>query len=456
MADDRLMVSVSGVRGTIGKTLTDDIARQFGCAFGTHLGAGSTVVMGGDTRPSGPMVRQAVADGLMACGVSVIDLGVVTTPGVALMTRKCNANGGVIITASHNPKQYNGIKFLQPSGPGLRAADANKIKAIWESGEFATVADDQRGTVTQNSDTHTAHIAAVCEITDVAAIAEAKLKAVVDSINGAGCEVTPMLMEKLGVELVHINGEPTGDFAHEPEPIAQNLGGLCQAVTASGAAVGFAQDPDADRLAIVDEKGNFIGEEYTLALAAAFMMRHHKGDMATNLATSRMIDDVAAAAGHKVFRSPTGEANVVQAMEENGCIMGGEGGGGVIYPRVVPVRNSLVGMAMVLQYIAETHKPLSELVANIPAYTMLKTKMPCPAGAAGKVGAATRAAFADRADAKFDDADGLRIDLPEGWLSVRASNTEPIMRITAEARDAATAQALVDKVQKLADDVLAR
>lgn len=454
MAEDRLMVSVSGVRGTIGSTLTPQVACDFGCAFGKLLGPGKTVVLGRDSRPSGPMIRNAVTAGLMAMGVNVIDLGLVTTPGVALMVRQLAADGGVIITASHNPPQYNGIKFLQPSGPGLTFQMADQLKRIWEAGQFEQVGVDRLGTLRCDESTHERHIAAVCEVTDVAKIAARKFKVVVDSINGAGCTVTPLLLKKLGCELIHLNNQPDGRFAHEPEPIEKNLTGLCEAVRRHGADVGFAQDPDADRLVVVDEKGTFIGEEYTLALAAAFTLRTRKGNLATNLATSRMIDDLAAAAGQKVFRSPTGEANVVEIMEREGCLFGGEGNGGVIDPRVVPVRDSLVGMAMTLQYLAETGQPLSALVAKIPAYVMLKTKMPCPAGMADQVAEKTRALFADRKGVRFNTEDGLRVDLPGGWVSVRSSNTEPIMRIMAEASDEASAQALISAVDEIAREMI--
>jgi phosphomannomutase len=445
------MVSVSGVRGTIGGTLAPETACRFACAFGSMLGSGSTVVLGRDTRPSGAMVRNAVASGLVATGCDVIDLGVVTTPGVALMTRKLQADGGIVITASHNPKQYNGIKFLQPSGVGLTAEQAGRLKEIWQEGEFSLVEVDRLGSGVFNSDTHSAHVQAIWSVADVEAIARRGFKVVVDSINGAGCEVTPILLDALGCDLVHLNGEPTGQFAHEPEPIAENLTDLCKAVRDSGADVGFAQDPDADRLVIVDETGAFIGEEYTLALSAAFVLSKRPGPVATNLATSRMIDDVAAKSGVEVIRAPTGEANVVEAMLANDCIFGGEGNGGVIEPKVVPVRNSLVGIAYILQYLAETGRPLSELAADIPSYTLVKTKFPCPAGVAPEVSRRTREAFADRPGARFNDADGLRVDLDDSWLCVRASNTEPIMRIFAEAPDDRRAHALVDEARAIAD-----
>jgi phosphomannomutase len=444
------MIGVSGVRGVVGTALTLEVARDFGCAFAALVGAGKKVIVARDTRVSGPEIRSAVTDGLRASGVSVINLGVVTTPSAALMTRQLHADGAVVITASHNPAEYNGLKFLQPSGCGLTVKDAQRLTEIYRERRFSLVDSEHQGTAQRNDFTHDEHISAVLRISDADIIASKRFKVVLDSINGGGCFVSPMLFEKLGVELVHVNGEPTGLFAHAPEPIAENLTDLCDAVRQHDADVGFAQDPDADRLAIVDETGKFIGEEYTLALGTAFVLRHRKGKLATNLATSRMIDDIAAAAGVEVVRAPIGEANVVEAMEREGCIFGGEGNGGVIDPRVVPVRDSLVAMAMVLQFMAETGKKVSELAAEIPSYVFIKRKMPCPPGAADKAIERTREVFADRDGAKFNDADGLRIDLPEGWVSVRASNTEPILRVMAEAPDAATAEALADEVEKIA------
>jgi phosphomannomutase len=449
------MVSVSGVRGTIGKTLTPMTACEFGVAFGTMLGPGSKVVIGRDTRPSGEMIRDAVTAGLLSTGVHVVLLGTVTTPGAALMTDRLDADGGVIITASHNPEAYNGIKFLQPSGVGLTAAQAGRLKALWEGQKFRYAGSMEQGLRSENHRTHGHHLNAVLDTVDVEAIKKRQFRVVLDSINGAGCVVTPMLLGALGCEYRHLNGKPTGRFAHEPEPIEPNLRGLCDAVRESGAHVGFAQDPDADRLVIVDETGTFIGEEYTLALCAAQVLRHRKGKLAANLATSRMIDDLAADAGVEVVRAPTGEANVVEAMQREGCLFGGEGNGGVIDPRVVSVRDSLVGIAMILQYLTETDQPLSALVEKIPRYTLVKTKLPCPADAAAEVATRTREAFADTPGARFDEADGLRVDIPDAWVSVRASNTEPIMRIFAEAPTADQADQLVARVRAIADEVIA-
>jgi phosphomannomutase len=458
---DRLIVSVSGVRGTVGGTLTPEVACQFGCALATMLkeSAGQKplrVVLGRDTRPSGAMLARAIGAGLQGCGVGVVDLGVVSTPGAALMTTLLKADGGVILTASHNPQEYNGIKFLQPIGTGLWAQDAQRLRDIWESRRFALAGALEIGGEEREARTAGFHVDAVCATADVKGVAARRFKVVLDTINGAGCVEAPMLLGRLGCECAHINAEATGRFAHTPEPIEENLTGLCAAVRKHRAAIGFALDPDADRLAIVDETGRYIGEEYTLALAAFFVLSRRKGTIATNLVTSRMVDDIAASAGARVVRAPTGEANVAQAMIREGeaCVLGGEGNGGVIDPRVVKVRDSLVGMAMVLQLMAQTGKTVSQLVRQLPAYVMRKTKFPCPLEAVGPILQAARAFFAGRSEAAFNDSDGLRVDLPEGWVCARASNTEPIARIIAEARDEAAVNALIRPVREAAMKII--
>ena len=448
---DELIVSVSGVRGIVGTALTEEVALDFGRAFAAMLEGGS-VTVARDTRTHGPIIQAALIEGLLQCGIDVIDLGVVTTPGAALMTNRLDVDGGVIITASHNPSEYNGIKFLQPTGPALRAIDAMRLKKLWQ--EKAIIFAEVRGTLTTESSTHQAHVDAVCAITDVDLIRSKEFKVVVDSINGAGCAVTPMLLDRLGCELVHLNSDPTGEFAHKPEPIAENLTELGKDICSSGAAVGFAQDPDADRLVVFNERGEFLGEEYTLALATAFALSQRTGPVAANMVTSRMVDAIAEAADCEVVRSPTGEANVVEAMQTHGCIFGGEGNGGVIDPRVVPVRDSLVGIAVTLEYMARTDLAVSELAERIPSFTMLKDKLACPADAAAKVIARTKDVFAGEAGSRVDESDGLRIDLADGWVSVRASNTEPIMRITTEAADPARADALQQQLRQIADEIV--
>ena len=452
---DKLIVSVSGVRGIVGKTLTPEIAYEFGCAYGTILAPGTKVVLGRDSRPTGDLIAQALSKGLCDCGVDVIRLGIVTTPGAALMTRNLGAAGGIVVTASHNPSPYNGMKFLQPTGVAIPASTGMKIKQIWESKEFTFVEANRKGEVTFIDSTHDAHQNAVLKHTNTKLIKQKKFRVVLDSINGAGCAVTPMLLEKLGCELVHINAEPTGEFAHTPEPLEENLTDLCAAVRKHGADIGFAQDPDADRLVIIDEQGNYIGEEFTIALCACFVLSNRRGKIAVNLSTSKMIDDVAKMFNTKVFRAPTGEANVVSMMNINSCIVAGEGNGGIIDPRVISVRDSLVGIAMMLEYLAQSGKTVSQLAAQLPTYCLEKTKFPCPGEIAPHIIGKVRDKYEGTPFARFNDKDGLRVDLENAWVSVRASNTEPIMRIFAEAPTSQQALTLISEVKKLADEIIA-
>lgn len=447
-----LMMSVSGVRGLIGQTMTPMLGAELGCAFGTLLGAGSKVVIGRDSRPSGPMIQHAVVSGLLSTGCRVVLLNVASTPATALMVRRHAADGGIVITASHNPVIWNGIKFLTNEGLAPPPEQAERLFDMHRERAFRLV--DVHGiheAITDDTAAE-AHVESVLQTIDASRIAARRLRVVLDSVNGAGGNEGRMLLERLGCEVVHINAEPTGRFAHTPEPLAENLTQLCATVRETGAGAGFAQDPDADRLALVDEHGCYIGEEYTLALAAKYMFKAHPGPAAANLSTSRMIDDLADAAGGtcRVVRSAVGEANVVAAMKANGCMFGGEGNGGIIDPRVVPVRNSLVAMALTLQLMTDSQKSLSELVAEIPRYTMIKQKFECSKDRIARVLDAVRERFRH---ARINDSDGIRIDRPHGWVHVRGSNTEPIIRIIAEAPDQSEAEAMIADIRAIADQV---
>ncbi len=447
-----LIISVSGIRGIVGAGLSPQIACDFGCAFGTYLG-GVRVVLGRDTRPSGPMIRSAVAAGLNACGCEVLDLGVVSTPGVALMTRRLGAAGGVVVTASHNPQAWNGIKFLSADGWAFGPDIAERIRQIYESKAFALVDAVSTGRGKHQPGTHKRHVKAVLAGINADRIRQRRLRVVLDSINGAGGIGASALLERLGCEVAHINAEPNGVFAHAPEPTAENLTGLCDAVREHRADVGLAQDPDADRLALVDENGTYIGEEYTLALAARHVLSSRPGPCAANLSTSRMIDEVARSfGGCTVHRTPVGEAHVARAVIDNDCVIGGEGNGGVIDPRVVPVRDSFAAIGLVLELLAATGKTLSQLVDQIPRFCMIKQKFGCTSEKTSQVLDEVRRVFADE---PLNDADGIRIDWPEGWVHVRGSNTEPIMRIIAEAADPSTAEELAGRIRTIADRVLA-
>ena len=446
------------MRGIVGENLTASIATDYGCAFGTFLEenyagqkARLSVCVGRDSRPSGQELGSAVAEGLCKVGVDVIDLGVVTTPCVGIMLRELSCAGGVVVTASHNPGQYNGIKLFLSDGVAPPSDAAEQIKQYFFDKHFGLVASSDCGKVTFNEQTDAIHIAKVLAIVDRGTIAEKKFKVVLDSVNGAGGRVTKKMLAELGCEVSAINDEPSGLFAHGPEPTAENLRGLCEIVTTEGAEIGFAQDPDADRLAIVDENGHYIGEEYSLALAAKYIFNKRTGRAATNLSTSRMIDDVAERAGGQVIRTAVGEANVAAAMLEHDCIIGGEGNGGVIDLRVGPVRDSLVGIALVLQLMAETGKTVSQLVGEIGGYYMSKDKFAADELQARQILNSAKKTFAD---AKLDTTDGCRFDFDDGWLHLRASNTEPVMRVIVEAQDRRTAQKYVDAVLKIRKEVL--
>ncbi len=445
------MISVSGVRGIIGATLTPQVAVEFGQAFGHFLrtqnpGRKSKVAIGRDTRPSGPMVFGAVSAGLMSVGVDVIDVDVATTPSVALFGRYLKTDASIVITASHNPILWNGIKFLRHDGIAYPPAQAAQIKQIYFDKPWKLVPIEHLGLLSTDSRIHAHHIQTVLQYFDVRGIAAHRYRVVLDSVNGAGCIGTPMLTGKLGVELIHMNGEATGHFAHTPEPTKENLVTLADKVREKRAAVGFAQDPDADRLAVVDENGTYIGEEYTLALCTYARMLTKPGSVCANLSTSRMVDDIAAKFGQKVFRTPVGEANVASKMMEINAVIGGEGNGGVIDLRVGPVRDSFLGIAMILDLMSRTGKSISQIVAELPRYAMLKTKFECTPQQSAALVEKVKTQFADQ---KLDLQDGVRIDWPTGWVHVRQSNTEPIARVIAEAADEQTAQSLVAQVQAL-------
>ncbi|HSW46094.1 MAG TPA: phosphoglucosamine mutase [Phycisphaerae bacterium] len=446
-----LMMSVSGVRGLVGETLTPTLAAELGCAFGTLLGGGR-VVIGRDTRPSGPMIQSAVVAGLLAAGCEPIVLEVASTPAVGLMVRRHNAAGGVVITASHNPIEWNGIKFLTDEGLAPPPDRAQRLYDVYHEKTFKLVDAMTIRQPARDAWAAATHVEATLKIADPAVIASRQYHVVLDSINGAGGEEGKLLLEKLGCKLTQVNAEPTGRFAHAPEPIAENLTQLCDEVRMHKADAGFAQDPDADRLAIVDEQGRFIGEEYTLALVAKYMYRAHPGPMTANLSTSRMVDDLAGALGApcRVYRSAVGEANVVAAMKANRCVWGGEGNGGVIDTRVGEIRDSLVAMALVLQLLAATGKSISQLVAEIPAYTMIKTKFECSKERIDRVLEAVKNRYRSE---KVNDIDGVRVDFSDGWVHIRGSNTEPIIRIIAEARTAERADGLIAEMKGAMDSV---
>jgi phosphomannomutase len=465
---EALMIGVSGMRGVVGSTLTPEVVSRMAGALATWLretqqpanGRHFRVVFGRDSRLSGPWVRDAAAAALIASGIELIDLDVVTTPGVAMMVKHLSADAGVVATASHNPIQWNGLKFLNRNSVALPPGDTARIRHIFDANkpEYATV--ERLLPPARNSETHALHVKRVLEHVDVTGISAKRYKVVLDSVNGAGGVATATLLSKLGCQLVHMNATPDGKFPHEPEPTAGNLKSVCDEVRRQRAAVGFAQDPDADRLAVIDEHGTYIGEEYSLALCAKWILSKRPGVVVSNLSTSRMLDDIAAMHDSRVIRTPVGEANVIDAMLREKAVIGGEGNGGVIDPRIVPGRDSLVGIAYVLQLMAAAGKTVSQLVGEIPRYEIVKTKFECRREDAVRAVEAIKKAFASE---KIDTQDGIRIDwdgVPGGrppgpaWVHARPSNTEPIMRIIAEAPDRAAAENRIAQVQTIVQQVL--
>ncbi|MFC1763086.1 phosphoglucosamine mutase [Planctomycetota bacterium] len=455
---EKLIISISGLRGIVGENLTPTIATAYGCAFGSFLkeryGTDErlTVCIGRDSRPSGSMIAAAVSAGLSGSGIDVIDLGLVTTPSVGIMVRELGCSGGIVITASHNPLPYNGVKLLLDNGMAPPPDLAARIRACFKDADFSLVDSPGCGTLRTNDHSHRIHVDKVLAIVGVADIQAQRFKVVLDSVNGAGGPAGRMLLDALGCNVVAVNSEPTGLFAHAPEPTKENLVSLSDEVIGHQAHIGFAQDPDADRLAIVDHQGTYIGEEFTLALAAQSVMSEQQGSAAANLSTSRMIDDVAACFHGEVFRTAVGEANVAAAMLEHGCVIGGEGNGGVIDLRVGPIRDSLVGMALVLDLMTRTGKSLQELAAGMGAYAMLKDKFRADSDQADQIIKLARATFRE---ATVDTRDGCRFDLTDGWIHLRVSNTEPVMRMIIEANDPGAAQRYAETVLQLRDRVFA-
>jgi phosphomannomutase len=445
---EQLIISISGMRGLIGENLTSSVAVEYGCAFGMFLKKNNpkdkkTVCIGMDSRPSGYMLKAAVTAGLTSVEINVIDLGLVTTPGVGVSLRELGCDGGIIITASHNPIKYNGIKLLLDNGMAPPPESAEQIIKYYTDKNIKYSDSVNCGKVTHDNKADDRHISKVLAIINRDLIASKRFKVALDSVNGAGGPITKKFLAILGCDVFAINDEPTGIFAHTPEPTAENLKCFCEVVKTKKADIGFAQDPDADRLAIVDENGNYPGEEYTLALATKYMLGKQKGDAAANLSTSRMIDDIAAKSGSKVFRTPVGEANVASAMLKYNCIIGGEGNGGVIDLRVGPIRDSLTGIALILQMMAETGKSISQLANEINRYCMIKEKFTADKNQAQKILEIAQKTFSQ---AKLNSSDGYRFDFDNAWLHIRSSNTEPVVRVIAEAKDQATAKKYIDAI----------
>jgi phosphomannomutase len=445
------ILSISGLRGVIGDGLEPGYLVQFATAFGT-LAKGGTIVLARDGRGSGTLVRNAVLAGLQSVGCDVLDAGIASTPTAGVLVKHHHAAGGLQITASHNPIQWNGLKPFSPEGSVFDEATGQKLLALLESQSAAYATWDRIGNVTTLQDAGTPHLDRVLSLIDVAAVRARRLKVVLDCNHGSGAVLGPALLEQLGCDVHVLGGTPDGQFEHVPEPIKENLGGLCESVRRLGADVGFAQDPDADRLAIVDNSGRFIGEELTFALCADYVLARTPGPIVVNGSTSRVSADIAAKYGCPFHRSYVGEAHVVAKMKAVNAIIGGEGNGGLIEPRVGYVRDSFASMAYVLAGIVARSTDLASWVDELPQYTIVKDKLTCPRERVTAACAALRKYYAS---AVVSEGDGLRLDWDDRWVQVRASNTEPILRVIAEAPDNEIAVNLCAEAIALVKDAVA-
>jgi phosphomannomutase len=437
-----LKISISGVRGVIGESLTPTLLTRFAQAFGTYIG-GRTVVIGRDPRTSGEMVKQAVIAGLLSSGCRIIDIGMCPVPTIQLLVRHHRARGGIAITASHNPAEWNALKFIGEGGFFLNTGQARELLDIYHQGEYSRVGGAEMRGVAEVSGATDLHIERIMETLGPLPVREKKLRVVLDACNGAGSLVGPKLLEALGAEVITINVSPNGLFPRPAEPLAENLGDLCAAVKAQRADVGFAQDMDADRLAIVSEGGVAIGEEYTLLLATLQVLGKTPGPVVANLSTTSALQEVVERYGGQLFLSKIGEVNVTEEMQKQGAVIGGEGNGGVIYPRLNFARDSLVGIALILHLLAETRQTITELVSALPRFAMIKEKLVCPSD---KIAVVLRMLRLEYAAYPMDLRDGVKVILPNGWFLVRGSNTEPIIRVIAEAEREAEARKIVDHV----------
>ncbi|MEL6108700.1 MAG: phosphoglucosamine mutase [Planctomycetota bacterium] len=443
----KLIISVSGLRGIVGETLTPVVASSFVAAFAGQLGDGK-VIVGRDGRSSGPMLRDTIVSSLRACGREVVDADVAATPTIGVLVKTLGAAGAVQISASHNPPPYNGIKLFGADGRVLEKVAGVKIRDAYLGGTAAWCPFDAIGDVHREPDPHAAHLDAVLGTVNVDAIRNAKHRVLIDSNHGAGSLLGVRLLKALGCDVVAVGDTPDGQFAHVPEPTAENLSGVAQKIRDAGAAVGFCQDPDADRLALIDADGRYVGEEFTLALCVQHALSQDatKGPIVINGATSGMSERLAASAGVTAFRSAVGEANVADKMIAEGATYGGEGNGGPIDPRVGYVRDSFVGMAQVLDLMTSTGKSLAQLTDALPQLAIHKEKAGISTEALPDLFTKLREAHPE---ADIDDGDGLRLAWPDKWLLVRGSNTEPIVRFIAEAESAAEASRLCDVAKEL-------
>jgi phosphomannomutase len=441
-----LMKSVSGIRGVVGETVTPELIIAVGSAFASYCNFG-TVVIGRDTRPTGEAIQKGLESSLVMSGCDVVNIGIVPTPTVQLMVEHLKAEGGIVISASHNPIEWNAFKLIGSRGTFLTSSEIGKFFNIMEK-KFTYQKWDGVGTITNKTGAEEIHIKKVCSVIDIDSVRKKRYRVAIDSVNGAGSIITQKLLSELGCEVIPVNCEMTGIFPRGPEPVAKNLSILATTVLRQKADVGFAQDPDADRLAVVSDKGIPIGEEYTIVLVAEHLLSRRAGRVVINLSTTKAVDDIAQSHGAPVARTRVGEINVVEEMMRHGALIGGEGNGGVISPEVHLGRDSLVGIAYVLEMMAARNKSVSQLVSELPAYSMIKDSISL--SGTGIDNSILPRIKQDFTGQKISSVDGLRIEFIDhplfkgGWVHLRPSNTEPIFRIIAEGQDEKQARSIID------------
>lgn len=459
-----LIKSISGIRGTIGGASGDtlnplDIVK-FTSAYATFIGknveAGRRplVVVGRDARISGEMVRSVVCGTLLGMGFDVVDLGLATTPTTELAVRHHKADGGIIITASHNPTQWNALKLLNSEGEFLTAADGAEVLDIAAREDFLYADVDSLGTYSVDSDFDSRHIEDVLalELVDVEAVKARKFRVCVDAINSVGGVILPRLLDALGVEYTILNGEPTGRFAHNPEPLEKNLQGIMSEVRKGGYDMGIVVDPDVDRLAFISEDGTMFGEEYTLVSVADYVLAHTPGNTVSNLSSTRALRDVTLRHGGQYFASAVGEVNVTTKMKSANAVIGGEGNGGVIYPASHYGRDALVGIALFLSLLAERKQTLTELRATLPEYFIAKNRIDLtPDTDIDAILSRVKEMYSNE---QVTDIDGVKIDFADKWVHLRKSNTEPIIRVYSEASTIDEADSLGKKIMKIVEEMV--
>lgn len=457
-----LIKSISGIRGTIGGQAGDtlnplDIVK-FTSAYATFIRRigqceSNKIVVGRDARISGSMVRQVVCGTLMGMGYDVIDIGLATTPTTELAVRMSGAEGGIIITASHNPRHWNALKLLNHEGEFLTAADGQAVLEIAEREDFSYADVDHLGSYTLDDSYNQRHIDSVLALSlvDVEAVKKARFRVVVDAINSVGALILPGLLRALGVEYTLLNGEPNGDFAHNPEPLEKNLSGIMTEMSKGGYDLGIVVDPDVDRLAFIQEDGKMFGEEYTLVSVADYVLSHTPGNTVSNLSSTRALRDVTQRHGGEYFAAAVGEVNVTTKMKAVSAIIGGEGNGGVIYPESHYGRDALVGIALFLSSLAQKGCKASELRATFPNYYIAKNRIDLTPST--DVDAILRKVKEMYSDEQVTDIDGVKIDFPDKWVHLRKSNTEPIIRVYSEAATMEEADALGKKLMQVVYDM---